>query len=33
MDFCNKMWDKKEVLEELKKGLLIRILKNGDLSH
>ena len=31
MDLCNKMWDKKEVLEE--KGLLIRILKNGDLSH
>jgi len=33
LDLCNRIWSEEQVPEEWKKGLLIKLPKQGDLSH
>jgi len=33
LDLCNQIWSEEQVLEEWKKGLLIKLPKKGDLIH
>ena len=33
MDLCNRIWSEEKILEEWKKGLLIKLPKKGDLSY